>query len=117
MHITIQVNVAPYTNQDVDTAIHMAEAFLRRGHKVSIFLFSDSILAVNKNIKPMRIDRNLPVMMEELAAKGAEINICGLCAEYRGLLPGMNSNGTVFSGVPEMAALVYDSDRYINLMP
>ncbi len=117
MHITIQTNVPPYTNADLDTAIHLAEAFLKRGHKISIFLFSDSVLAVNKLVKPMKIDRNIPDKLKELAQKGVEINICGLCADYRGLTNEFNVEGSVFSGVPEMAHLLFASDRYINLMP
>lgn len=117
MHITIQANVPPYTYADLDTAIHLAEAFLKRGHKVSIFLFSDSVLAANKLVKPMRIDRNIPEKLKELSQKGVEINICGLCADYRGLTNELNIEGSVFSGVPEMAHLLFVSDRYINLMP
>ncbi|MGC8978406.1 DsrE/DsrF/TusD sulfur relay family protein [Caldisericum sp.] len=117
MHITIQTNVSPYTNEDLDTAIHLAETFLNRGHKVSIFLFADSVLAANKLVKPMRIDRNIPIKLQELASKGVEVHICGLCAEYRGLTEEMKIEGSRFSGVPEMAALIFESDRYINLMP
>ncbi|HZL82437.1 MAG TPA: DsrE family protein [Candidatus Deferrimicrobium sp.] len=117
MNITIQVNVPPYTNEDLDTAMHLADACLKKGHKVSMFLFADSVLAADKQVKPMRIDRNIPVKIQELASKGVAINICGLCAEYRGLTQGTNVDGSVFSGVPEMASLVFTSDRYVSLMP
>ncbi|AIS51293.1 tRNA 2-thiouridine synthesizing protein D [Thermoanaerobacter kivui] len=117
MHITIQLNVPPYTNEDVDTAIHLAETLLKKGHKVSIFLFADSVLATNKLVKPMRADRNLPSKLQELSNNGAEIHICGLCAQYRGITEDMKIDNSVFSGLPEMASLIYNSDRYINLMP
>ncbi|MDI3519983.1 MAG: hypothetical protein PWQ34_2130 [Caldanaerobacter sp.] len=117
MHVTIQVNVPPYTNEDMDTAIHLAEALLKRGHKVSIFLFADSVLAANKLVKPMKVDRDIPSKLHELSEKGVEVHICGLCAQYRGIGEDMKIEGSDFSGVPEMAALIYNSDRYINLLP
>ncbi|MDK2839404.1 MAG: hypothetical protein PWQ83_954, partial [Thermosipho sp. (in: thermotogales)] len=42
MKITIQVMVQPYTYQDLDTAVKIAEAALKKGHEVTIFLFCDS---------------------------------------------------------------------------
>ncbi len=117
MHIVIQLNVPPYTYEDLDTAIHLAEAALRKGHKVSIFLFADSVLSVNSKVKPMRVDRNIPQRMQELSEKGVEIHICGLCAEYRGISSDNTVQGPKFSGVPEMASLIFNADRYVNLMP
>ncbi|WP_019907174.1 DsrE/DsrF/TusD sulfur relay family protein [Thermoanaerobacter indiensis] len=117
MHITIQVNVPPYTNEDMDTAINLAQTLVNRGHKVSIFLFADSVLATNKLVKPMKIDRNIPLKLQELSVKGIEVHICGLCAQYRGITEDMKIEGADFSGVPEMVALIYNSDRYINLLP
>ncbi|AEF16928.1 MULTISPECIES: DsrE/DsrF/TusD sulfur relay family protein [Thermoanaerobacterium] len=117
MHITIQVNVSPYTNEDIDTAIHLAQVLMNRGHKISIFLFADSVIATNKLIKPMKIDRKIPSKLQELSDKEVEIHICGLCAQYRGVTEDMKIEGADFSGVPEMAALIYKSDRYINLLP
>lgn len=116
MNITIQLNVPPYTYSDLDTAIHLTEALLKRGHKVSIFLFSDSVIAANKLVKPMRIDRNIPEKLKELAQKGVSINICGVCADYRGISE-FKIEGSELSGVPEMAKLLFNSDRYLNLIP
>ncbi|ACK41805.1 MULTISPECIES: DsrE/DsrF/TusD sulfur relay family protein [Dictyoglomus] len=117
MYIVIQVNVPPYTYEDLDTAIHLAEAALKRGHKVSIFLFADSVLSINSKVKPLRVDRNIPLKMKELSEKGVEIHICGLCAEYRGISSENAVEGPKFSGVPEMASLIFNADRYVNLMP
>ncbi|MGB9679998.1 MAG: DsrE/DsrF/TusD sulfur relay family protein [Thermoanaerobacteraceae bacterium] len=117
MHIGIQLNVPPYTNEDMDTSIHLAEALLKKGHKVSIFLFADAVLAANKLVRPMRTDRNIPEKFKELAEKGVEIHICGLCAQYRGITADMKIDNSDFSGVPEMASLIYKSDKYINLLP
>jgi len=117
MHIAIQVNVPPYTYEDLDTAIHLAEAALKRGHKVSNSTRADSVLSVNSKVKPLRVDRNIPLKMKELCEKGVEVHICGLCAEYRGINSENTVEGPKFSGVPEMASLIFNADRYMNLMP
>lgn len=116
MKITIQTMVTPYTHQDMDTVIKIAEAALKRGHEVRIFLFADAIVAANKKIKPMRIDRKIPELLEKLIEKGVRIDICGLCMEYRGLTEDSIIKGAKPSGLPELAELIYTSDRFVNLM-
>ncbi|WP_448377853.1 DsrE/DsrF/TusD sulfur relay family protein [Fervidobacterium sp.] len=116
MKIAIQVMVTPYTHEDLDTAIHIAEAALKKGHEVTIFLFADSVLAINKNVKPMRTDRNIPQEMKELAEKGVHIEICGICMDYRGITTDMIIEGSRPSGLPELAKLFAEYDRFISLM-
>lgn len=117
LKIAIQVMVPPYTNEDLDSALAIAETALDRGHEVSLFLFSDSVLAANAKVKPVRSDRNIPKHMEMLIAeKGLHVDICGICMEYRGLLEEDIVPGSSPSGLPELAALVYTADRFINFM-
>ncbi|MGQ9856835.1 MAG: DsrE/DsrF/TusD sulfur relay family protein [Fervidobacterium sp.] len=116
MKIAIQVMVPPYTNEDLDTAIHIAEAALARGHEVTIFLFADSILSINSKVKPIRTDRNIPQKMKELASKGVHIEICGICMDYRGVTEDMIVEGSRPSGLPELASLFANCDRFISLM-
>ncbi len=117
MKITIQTMSPPYTCQDMDTALNIAEAALNRGHEVRLFLFSDAVLAANADVKPVRIDRNIPARMKSLIAeKGLRVDICGICMEYRGLLRDHIVEGSAPSGLPELAELVSTSDRFINLM-
>ena len=70
MKFTIQVMVPPYTYEDMDTAIKIIEAAMKRGHEVRLFLFSDAVLAANSQVKPIRIDRSIPKKLEELAEQG-----------------------------------------------
>ncbi len=117
LKITIQVMVPPYTNQDLDTAMNIAEECLNRGHEVALFLFSDSILASNAKVKPVRSDRNIPARMRSLIEeKDLRVDICGICMEYRGVSPEDAVEGAKPSGLPELASLVMSSDRFINLM-
>jgi len=115
MKIAFQAMTHPYTNQDVDTVMSLASAALNKGHEVAIFLFCDSVLAANTPIRALRIDRNIPEKMKELAEKGAEIHICGLCYQYRGLDTSKAVPGSKMSGLPELASLIMDCDRFISL--
>ncbi|WP_018963655.1 DsrE/DsrF/TusD sulfur relay family protein [Coprothermobacter platensis] len=114
MHIVLQVINPPYSYEDMDSAIKIADAALKKGHKVSIFLFADSVLSVNSKVKPIRADRNIPNLLKDLASRGAEVHICGLCFEYRGLDRDAAVEGSQLSGVPEMATLLTTADRYVN---
>ncbi len=116
MEITIQVMKPAYTYEDLDTALHIAEAAIKRGHKVNLFLFSDAVIGANKSIKPIKIDRVIPEKMKELIEKGLRVDLCGICMDYRGLSQGNIIEGANPSGLPELASLVYSSDVFINLM-
>jgi tRNA 2-thiouridine synthesizing protein D len=117
MKITIQVMAQPYTYQDLDSAIKIAEKALDKGHEVGIFLFCDSVLAINNLIKPIRMDRNIPKILEQMIEeKGLKVDICGICMDYRGINKDMIIKGANTSGLPELAELVYNSDRFISFM-
>ncbi|HOO74975.1 MAG TPA: DsrE family protein [Tepiditoga sp.] len=117
MKLTIQVMVQPYTYEDLDSALKIAEAGLEKGHEVGIFLFCDSVLAINSLIKPIRADRNIPEKIKNLIAeKGLKVDICGICMDYRGINTDMIIPGAKSSGLPELAELIYKSDRFINFM-
>lgn len=117
LKIALQVMVPPYTYEDLDSALNIAEACLDRGHEVVLFLFSDAILAANAALKPVRTDRNIPVRMGELIEnKGLKVDICGICMDYRGVRRDSVVPGSAASGLPELADLIYTSDRFINFM-
>ena len=117
LKICIQVMVPPYTYQDLDTALNIAEAGLDKGHDVGIFLFADSILSTFTHVKPIRMDRNIPERMKNLIdEKGLHVDICGICMDYRGVSREETIEGAVPSGLPELASLMESSDRFINLM-
>jgi len=114
--IAVQVMLHPYTNEDVDTAINIAKAAIEKGHQVAIFLFCDSVLAINTAVRPVKGDRNIPQILGELIEKGVEVHICGICFQYRGLDAEKIVPGAKLSGLPELASLIYESDRFVNLM-
>jgi len=116
MKITIQVMKPAYTYEDLDSALHIAEAALKRGHEVRLFLFSDSVIGANKAVKPIRIDRVIPKKIKNLIEKGLRVDLCGICMDYRGLSVNNIIEGANPSGLPELASLVATSDVFINFM-
>ncbi len=117
MKIAIQVMVQPYTYEDLDTAIKIAQVAIEKDHEVTLFLFADSVTCVNKNIKPLRIDRNIPQKLKQLIETGKfEVHICGICMDYRGITADMVIEGAKPSGLPELASLLASCDRFVNLM-
>lgn len=116
MKIAIQVMVQPYTYQDLDTALHIAQAALNRGHEVTLFLFADSVISINKLIKPIKTDRNIPDRIKQLIEKGMNVEICGICMDYRGITTDMIVEGSKPSGLPELAHIFATYDRVISLM-
>jgi len=115
MKMAFQVMASPYTHQDVDTTINLAESALKMGHDVEIFLFCDAVIAANSQVKPVKIDRNIPAKLKELGERGARIQICGLCYQYRGLDAAQTIPGSSMSGLPDLARLVAECDRFISL--
>jgi tRNA 2-thiouridine synthesizing protein D len=115
MKMAFQVMTTPYTHQDVDTTMNLAESALRKGHEVSIFLFCDAVLAANSQVKPIKMDRNIPEKLKQLGDQGARIQICGLCYQYRGLDASQTIPGSSMSGLPELARLIAECDRFVSL--
>jgi sulfur relay (sulfurtransferase) complex TusBCD TusD component (DsrE family) len=70
--LCLVVQTGPYTYQNLDTAYGLAKAALGKGHGVGLFLYIDGVVAANKNIDAPG-ERNLAVMLQELAADGVQI--------------------------------------------
>jgi tRNA 2-thiouridine synthesizing protein D len=116
MKIAIQIINPAYSYEDADTAMHIAEAAIAAGHTVTIFLFADSVESTNKNVKPIRVDRNIPKTLEQMIKeKGLDVQICSLCMEYRGLLEDQIIEGAKPSGLPGLAEMIYNYDRFVSL--
>lgn len=115
MKIAFQTMISPYTYEDTDTIINMAEAAVNKGHEVAIFLFADSVLAINGAVKPLKIDRDIPKKMGDLIQKGVEVHICGICFQYRGLDREEIIPGAKLSGLPELASIIAEYDRFVSL--
>lgn len=114
MKLGILVTRSPYTYQDIDTLYFLAKAALKLGNKVIIFLYIDSVIVVNKEINSS-IERNLYKKMEELVDLGAEIKICGVCVQFRGIKRDQLLPDGELEGLPGLADVISQCDKFINL--
>ena len=107
----------PYDSTDVTwNGLRLAEAMVKRGSIVRIFLMNDAVdLAREACKKPEGYDQDLSQMLRELIAKDVQVEVCGTCMSRCGLY----KNQPYFSGANKstmsfLAEWVADSDRVLT---
>jgi len=112
MKIGILLMAGPYQHEAADTAYHFAKAALARGHEVlGIFLYTDGVYVVNRNIAAPGF-RNIAQMFSELGAK-TRVVACGTCARFRGVNKDLLSPGTTMGGMGALVKFLQDCDRFL----
>ncbi len=114
MKLGLMVTRPPYTYQDIDTLYFLSKAAIAKKHQVKIFLYVDSVIVANKDLKPAN-QRNLYKKMEELTDLGVEIKICGVCVQFRGIKRDQLLPSGELEGLPGLADMVEECDKFINL--
>ena len=107
---------SPYSFQNSDTVIKLANAALKAGHQITgIYLYTDGVYNILKDIKPSDDrDRNIPLLFKELVDKGVPVVACPICAEYRGTIGKEKIiEGSNFDGLGALSEFVEDSDRIL----
>lgn len=113
MKIGIIIQTEPCTYQDFATAYSVAEAATREGHKVHFFLYDESVIAANKNMK-MAGKRQVNRMIKELTDKKIPITVCGACCMFRGITSDMLIDGVELGGLTDLAEMIQWADRLVN---
>jgi len=114
MKIGIMVRTGPYAQQNIDTALSLLNAALDMGHQAALFLFEDGVINASGLMKPTG-DRNIGHQVQELVARGAEVAICGQCANYRGLQKEHLVPGVKRAGMGQLGQMVATCDRFFSL--
>ena len=84
------------------------------GHEiVGVFLFTDGVNVANRFIKPPG-ERNLNLMMDELAESGIPVIACSACARFRGLQKEHASANIRASGLGSLASFIQEADRFVT---
>jgi len=83
-------------DENTRTVQKLAEAALRQGHEVAIFLMDDGVF-------------NIPAL-QRLAAQGVKLAICAYNAEQRGV---GRVEGVVWGSQYDWAHIVHDADRVV----
>ena len=114
MKFAVLVLDGPYQHQAADSAYHFIQAARARGHEViGVFLYTDGVNNVNRNIDPPG-ERNIAQRYEALAAEGVPVIACTACAKFRGLTRELKTDHTRLSGLGSLAELIQDADRFVT---
>ncbi|MEJ5169740.1 MAG: DsrE family protein [Fimbriimonadales bacterium] len=114
--VTIILTEAGYGTDRPYNALRLASA-LEEGStpaKVRLFLMCDAVAIGLQGQSAPSDDLNLGRRIEGLLAKGAEVSVCGLCAELRGLAGARWIDGVRMGSMPELAAWISDSDTVLS---
>lgn len=114
--ILILINDAPYGTEKAYNGLRLANQ-LNKAHEdveVRIFLMADATsCAVAGQVTPNGY-YNIERMMKFSISKGAQVKICGSCADARGLKNVQLIEGAEISTMAELTEWVVDSDKVIT---
>lgn len=114
--ILILINDAPYGTEKAYNAFRLAMQF-GKDHpetEVRIFLMADAAnCAIAGQVTPNGY-YNIERMVKSTISKGAEVKICGSCADARGLKNVQLIEGTELSTMAELTNWVVDSDKVVT---
>ena len=114
--ILILINDAPYGSEKAYNALRLANQ-LNKAHEeveVRIFLMADAAsCAMAGQVTPNGY-YNIERMLKFSLAKGAQVKICGSCADARGLKNVELIEGAEISTMAELTNWVVDSDKVIT---
>ena len=108
------VTAGPYSFQSIDTMYHLARAAMHKGYGVSVFLYMDGVIAVNKNIVSPG-ERSITEMIGELTEKGARVVACGDCAQFRGMRRNDVILNARMTGIATLGEMMDECERFITL--
>ncbi len=114
--VTIILTEAPYGTDRPYNALRLAAA-LQEGQapaRVRVFLMCDAVGVGLRGQSAPNEDLNLGWRLEGLIARGAEVAVCGLCAETRGLAGAAWIEGVRMGSMPELACWVAESDSVLT---
>jgi tRNA 2-thiouridine synthesizing protein D len=114
MRIGFLVTTAPYTFQNMDTAIALIGAALGKGHSCEVFLYMDGVISASSNIKSGQ-DRSILDQITKLVERGVRFSSCGVCANYRGVKNADYLPGIKQAGLAALGRMLKDSDRVMTL--
>jgi tRNA 2-thiouridine synthesizing protein D len=114
MRIGFLVTTAPYTFQNMDTAIALMDAALDKGYSCDVFLYMDGVISASSHIKPGQ-DRSIPDQITKLMERGVRFASCGVCANYRGVKNADYLPGIKLAGIAALGRMLKDCDRVLTL--
>lgn len=112
--LTIFLTAAPYAGEAASTAMRLARAALKAGHRVNLFASADGVygFTVGHRAKGLpNAEAGFRLLMEE----GQRVQLCGSCLTIRGLRREHLLPGTEPSSMQGLFRLIRESDAVITL--
>ncbi len=81
---TLFLASTPYSGQNADTALRLAEAALAKGHTVHLFASADGVHLAQSEQRPAGLP-DIPTSFKSLIERGLQVQLCGSCLRFRGL--------------------------------
>lgn len=116
MKILIIINDGPYGTEKAYNALRLANQ-IGKDHKeteVRIFLMADAASCAVANQKTPDGYYNIERFLKSAIRRGAQVKICGSCAEARGLKEVQLVEGAEISTMAEFTDWVVDSDKVVS---
>jgi len=110
------INDAPYGTEKAYNALRMAMTIQKEDENaiVRIFLMADAATAALPGQITPQGYYNIERMIRSVISKGAEVKICGSCAEARGISKLPLIEGTQLSTMKELVQWTLDSDKVLT---
>lgn len=85
--ITVVISESPYGRLNALTGLRFAAQALTDGHKVNIFFIQDGVQVPKKKLPEGLPEERFSIRqwLNKVIKGGAEIKVCGFCADWRGL--------------------------------
>lgn len=112
--LTIFLSTTPYSSENSNTAIRLAEAALAKGYVVNLFASGDGV----HNFTLGQKTRGAPEAGTRFAAlieKGLHVELCGTCLAFRGIASEQLVAGAPPSTMKGLFALMKASDVFVSL--
>jgi tRNA 2-thiouridine synthesizing protein D len=110
---TLIINEAPYGKERTLSALRFAATADIEGHKVRIWLFENGVYLAKRDQKPAEGIINCGELLKNLKDGGAEVKVCVVCVESRGLTQADLMEGVKIATIHELIEWTVDSDKVI----
>jgi tRNA 2-thiouridine synthesizing protein D len=108
---TIIINEAPYAMERAYTGLRFARTCVFEGHKTNLFLIENGVYVAKKGQKPSSNQPNLGDYLEDLVKDGAEVKVCVVCVQARGLSENDLIAGAKIVTLNELVEWTTNSDK------
>ncbi len=116
MQILININHAPYGNENTYNALRIAMQFQKddANTQIRIYLIADGVFCALSNDKTPPGFYNIEKMLESIIQKGGIVKMCTSCGEARGMKDLKLVEGAEWSNLKTLTDWIVESDKVLN---